>query len=72
MVIKTFGLYSPKILEMISHSQIPWKEKREGYANDEKCQEVIDEKSIEKFYVENDLCSQEKILKYIWSCIQAF
>ena len=72
MVIKTFGLYSPKTLEMISHSQIPWKEKREGYANDEKCQEVIDEKSIEKFYVENDLCSKEKILRYIWSCIQTF
>ncbi len=72
MVIKTFGLYSPKILEMISHSQIPWKEKREGYASDEKCQEVIDENSIEKFYIENDLCSQEKILKYIWSCIQTF
>lgn len=72
MVIKTFGLYSPKTLEMISHSQTPWKEKREGYANDEKCQAVIEEKSIEKIYVENDLCSQDKILNYIWNCIKTF
>ena len=72
IVIKTFGLFSPKILEMISFSQTPWKEKRESHANNEKCQEVINEKSIEKFYVENDLYTQDKILKYIWGCIQMF
>lgn len=70
IVIKTFGLYSPKILEMISHSQTPWKEKRIGYTNDERCQEVINEKSIEKFYNENNLGTEESILKYIWECIQ--
>lgn len=70
MVMKTFGLYSPKILEMISHSQTPWREKRIGYNLDEKCQLAIDEKSIEKFYIEKDLNSEEKILGYIWDCIR--
>lgn len=27
LVIKTFGVYSPKTLELISHSQAPWIEK---------------------------------------------
>lgn len=70
MVIKTFGLYSPKILERISHSQTPWREKRVGYDSDEKCQLPINEKSVENFYIENELNSEEKILSYIWKCIQ--
>lgn len=70
LVIRTFGLYSPKILEMISHSQTPWQEKRMGYRSDEKSQEVIDEKQMEKFYIENGLNSEEKIMSYIWMCIQ--
>ena len=70
LVIKTFGLYSPKILEMISHSQTPWQEKRIGYRLDEKSQAVIDEESTQKYYIENDLCSEEKILNYIWDCIR--
>ena len=28
LVIKTFGVYSPKTLELISHSQEPWIEKK--------------------------------------------
>lgn len=70
LVMKTFGLYSPKVLEVISHSQTPWKEKRVGYNLNEKCQLPISEKSVESFYIENDLNSEEKILGYIWDCIQ--
>lgn len=70
MVIKTFGLYSPKTLEMISHSQTPWKEKRVGCGEREISQKIIDEKSIKEFYIEKNLCTEEKIMDYILECIK--
>lgn len=70
MVIRTFGLYSPKTLEKISHSQRPWREKRVGYKENEAGQEVIDEKSIKAYYVEKDLCTEEKIMDYILDCMR--
>ncbi len=70
MVLNTFGLYSPKTLEMISHSQKPWKEKRIGCKENEAGQEIIDENSIKAFYIEKDLCTEEKIMKYILNCIK--
>ena len=70
LVINTFGLYSPKILEKISHSQQPWVEKRIGYGENEACQEVIDEESIKAFYVGHQLNTEEKIMTYILNCIK--
>lgn len=70
MVINTFGLYSPKILEMISHFQTPWKEKRVGYKEEGVGKEVIDENSVKRFYVENKLNSEEIIMDYILGCIK--
>ncbi len=70
MVIRTFGLYSPKTLEKISHSQEPWREKRVGYKDNEAGREAIDEESVERFYIENDLCTEEKIMRYILNCIR--
>lgn len=69
IVIKTFGLYSPKTLEWISHSQTPWQEKRNGYEENEICQEIIDEDFIKDFYVENNLCTEENIMKYIYDVV---
>ena len=69
MVIKTFGLYSPRTLEIISHSQQPWIEKRVGYRADQAGNEVIDEDAIRKFYVENELNSEERIISYIMDTI---
>ncbi len=68
MVIRTFGLYSPKTLEKISHLQKPWWEKRIGYKKDEVGNEVIDEASIREYYIENGLCTDEKITDYILEC----
>lgn len=68
LVINTFGLYSPKMLEKISHSQDPWKEKRIGYKDNEAGREVIDEDSIRIFYRKNNLDSEENIMKYIMAC----
>ena len=70
LVINTFGLYSPKTLEKISHSQEPWKEKRVGYKEDEAGRKVIDENAIKVFYTENMLNSEENIMKYIMNCIK--
>lgn len=70
LVIKTFGLYSPKILERISHSQKPWIEKRIGYQGDEAGREVIDEDSVKSFYIDHKLNSEEEIIKYIMDCIK--
>lgn len=70
MVMRTFGLYSPRTLEMISHSQGPWKEKRIGYEVDEAGQEVIEETSVRNYYCEKGLCTEEKIMEYIFECIK--
>ena len=65
MVINTFGLYSPKTLEMISHSQTPWIEKRIGYKDDEASNEIIDEVSMKQFFIEKQLNTEENIMAYI-------
>lgn len=70
MVIHTFGLYSPKTLEMISHTQTPWIEKRIGCKDNEAGNAVIDEISIKDFYINNELSSESKITNYIMKCIK--
>lgn len=70
LVIKTFGLYSPKTLELISHSQKPWIEKRNGYKANEASNEIIDENSLKEFFVSNQLNTEEKIMSYIMDVIR--
>lgn len=70
LVLNTFGIYSPKTLERISHSQEPWKEKRIGYKEDESGREVIEETSIKMFYTNHELNSEESIMKYIMTCLK--
>ena len=70
LVIKTFGLYSPKTLELISHSQKPWIEKRSGYKANEASNEIIDENSLKEFFVSNQLNTEEKIMSYIMDVIR--
>lgn len=70
LVIKTFGVYSPKTLELINHSQEPWIEKRIGYKNNEPSNEVIDEMSLKKFFVDHQLNTEENIISYIMNTIK--
>ncbi|WP_022766627.1 type II toxin-antitoxin system antitoxin SocA domain-containing protein [Butyrivibrio sp. XPD2006] len=65
MVISTFGLYSPKTLEMISHRQEPWIEQRVGCKDTDPCNKSIDEESVKEYYIKNRLDSEENISKYI-------
>lgn len=70
LVISTFGVYSPKTLEKISHSQDFWIEKRIGYKENQVGKEVIDEAAIKLFYTRHQLNSEETIIKYIVDCIK--
>jgi len=70
LVIKTFGVYSPKTLELISHSQAPWIEKRIAYKDDEPGNEVIDETSLKKYFVDKQLNTEEKIVSYIMATLK--
>lgn len=70
MVLKTFGLYSPKILEMISHMQTPWAEKRINCDKNKPCHEAIDEDSVKDYYIKNKLNSEENIMEYILKSIK--
>lgn len=70
MVINTFGLFSPKTLERISCLQDPWKERRVGLTDNESCQSIIDEKSVEAFYIGNRIDSEERIMEYILKCVR--
>lgn len=72
LVIDTFGLYAPKTLEMISHSQEPWIQKRIGYRDSEASAETIDEEAVRNFYIRNELNSKEKIISYIFDVVNNF
>jgi uncharacterized phage-associated protein len=69
LVISTFGLYSPKMLEKISHAQTPWKEKRIGYRDNQAGREVISELAVKDYYIENRLNSKDHIMRYIQDVI---
>lgn len=70
LVVRTFGLYSPKALGRISHTQSPWIEKRVGFRADEASSEIISEDSIKSYYIENELNSEERITDYIFKCLK--
>ena len=70
LVLNSFGWFSPKTLEMISHLQLPWLEKRVGYKPDESGTELIDEESVKQYYIHNKLNSQYNLEQYIMRCMQ--
>lgn len=70
LVLNTFGWFSPKTLEMISHLQLPWLEKRVGYKSDESGTELIDEEAVKQYYIHNKLNSQSNLEQYIIQCMQ--
>lgn len=64
-VIDTFGIYSPKILEEISHLQTPWINKRVGCKENEPCQERIDIEELKNIILKMKLIL-ETILCHIY------
>ena len=69
MVVNTFGEYSGKMLERITHEEEPWKLARKGYADYIPSNEPILMESIGAYYVkknvEYDFSAEKGIKKYI-------
>ena len=69
LVIDTFGVYGGKILEKITHSEIPWKSARKGYEDNIPSNEIISIESIKLYYLRQneiyDFSSEEGLRKYI-------
>ena len=69
LVLKTFGKYSGKILERITHEEEPWKLARRGYADNIMSNELITKESIKAYYLkknaEYDFSAKEGLNRYI-------
>ncbi|MSS18862.1 type II toxin-antitoxin system antitoxin SocA domain-containing protein [Pseudoramibacter porci] len=69
LVAKTFGQYSGKALEGITHKEIPWINARRGYASDERSNEIISKEQIKQYFLQVydnfDMLSVEGINHYI-------
>ena len=50
LVIDTFGTYSGKTLELITHREQPWQQAREGYLETEHADVVVSKESMERYF----------------------
>lgn len=71
LVINSFGKYSGKVLETITHNESPWKEARTDYEPLQPSREIIDKNEIKKYFswvAENyGIDTEEKLNNYIQS-----
>lgn len=51
LVANTFGMYSGKVLERITHNEDPWKEARKGYGDSIPSSELLPKERIMKYYM---------------------
>lgn len=69
LVIATFGKYSGKILETITHNERPWQDARKGYGINEPSNVVIEKENINCYFKEVsqkfDIGTIEGLNKYI-------
>ncbi len=69
LVSETFGLYSGKVLEQITHNERPWKKARSGLTDDLSSDAVIPQSEIrsyfEKVNQKYSIHTREGVLKYI-------
>ena len=74
LVVNTFGEYSGKVLERITHEETPWKLARKGYADNIPSNEPILMEDIEDYYTEKnaeyDFSSEYGLKKYIRDILQ--
>ncbi|MBO5094188.1 MAG: DUF4065 domain-containing protein [Lachnospiraceae bacterium] len=73
MVVNTFGIYSGKVLEKITHNEEPWKIARKGYADNIPSNELISKESMKTYYEkvnrEYGIDSEEGIRQYIYTIL---
>lgn len=71
LVINSFGKYSGKVLEYITHRESPWKNARAGYETLEPSREIISKNEIKKYFIsvanKYGIDSEEKLNGYIQS-----
>ncbi len=69
LVVNTFGMYSGKVLERITHKEKPWIDAREGYLENEPSQKEISKEAIKEYFVsvrkKYDLDTETGIMNYI-------
>lgn len=69
LVVESFGMYSGKTLEQITHGETPWKDARINCLPGEPSNEVIPKESIKKYFSEvaknYEIDSVDGIRKYI-------
>lgn len=69
LVVNTFGLYSGKVLERITHNEDPWKNARKGYADNVPSKEPLSKESIKAYYdsvnKKYNINSEDGLMKYI-------
>ncbi|MGN0170915.1 MAG: Panacea domain-containing protein [Lachnospiraceae bacterium] len=69
LVVDTYGLYGGKVLERITHNEIPWQVARRGYGDNIPSNEVVTKESIKEYYMAVDkkygLSTKEGIMRYI-------
>ena len=74
LVVETFGMYSGKVLERITHEETPWKNARVNCLPGESSNEVISKESIKKYFSgvsrEYELDKVDGIRKYIHSRLE--
>lgn len=49
-VLETYGSYTGAQLEEMTHDEKPWKEARKGYRPSQRCEEDINEKTMQQYY----------------------
>lgn len=71
LVINTFGKYSGKVLENITHEELPWKNARVGYEVSEPSREIISKDEIKNYFMsvanKYGVDTEEKLNCYIQS-----
>ena len=74
LVVRTFGLYSGKTLERITHNEGPWRTARKGYEDSIPSNEIITKDSIRKYFSSVNqkypLNSENGINQYIHAMFQ--
>lgn len=69
LVVNTFGEYSGKVLERITHEERPWKQARAGYADGIPSNRLILMADIESYFTEQnahyDFSTEKGLKKYI-------
>ena len=74
LVVNTFGEYSGKVLEKITHAETPWKIARRGYGDNIPSNEPLPKTIIKSYYVEKnriyDFSSENGLKKYIKEILQ--